>query len=382
MADAAPRVALLCSGLGRVYRGYERFADELFRALGPTTRAVLFKGGGASGPRERVVGGLHRDGAIARGFGRLSRDRFVWEAMSFGLLTWPRVLHGGFDVVHSSEPSLNLLFSRFDRWSRRPPRRLFSHALDMAPQHCLGCHHLHQTSPVAYARAVESGVPEGCMTLLPYGVDTATFAPADAAMRRALRRRWGLGDDEPVVLCVSALNRIHKRVDRLVHAVAELKRDCRLLLCGAVEDASLLEEARALLGGRVRHLYVAPAAMRDVYAVADVFVLPSLVEGFGLVVLEAALCGLPVVVHDSPHFRWLLGAAAAAYPALDDADALREALCDTLENLSTLGARARAARTSLVERFDWSRLIPGYLAMYERVAASAGPTIAERVNAR
>src|SRR3990172_2602628 len=152
LARSSPSVALLCPGLGRAYRGYERFSDELFHSLPRTADVVLFKGGGDRSDREIVVGGLSRDNRLAKALGRVRGDRFLWEAVSFGLLAWPELLRRGVRVLHYSEPPLNNLFSRLEKLTWHAPRRLFSHALAMDPAHCLRCHHLHQTSPVAYER--------------------------------------------------------------------------------------------------------------------------------------------------------------------------------------------------------------------------------------
>jgi glycosyltransferase involved in cell wall biosynthesis len=362
-----------------VYRGYERFADELFRSLPRTANVVLFKGGGDRADREIVVRGLHRDSRLASALGQLRGDRFFWEAVSFGVMAWPNLLRRGVELLHYSEPPLNNLFSRLEKLAGRGPRRLFSHALGMDPTHCLGCHHLHQTSPVAYERARDIGVPDSCMTLLPYGLETSRFMPPSPELRRELRAHYRLPEDVPVVLCVSALNRGHKRVDRLVQAMARLKGDARLLLCGAVEDRTILEEAGALLGDRLLHLYLPPHAMGNAYALADLFVSPSIVEGFGLAIVEAALSGVPPVVNDSPHFRWLLGPRWPARADMTDDESLVAALQAALENLPGLRREIAAMRAELVERFDWSRLVPRYLEMYRRTEQENRWTIADRL---
>ena len=56
-----PRVALLCPGLGRVFRGHETFARGLFDLLADDLDITLFKGGGASSPREHVIPHVPRD---------------------------------------------------------------------------------------------------------------------------------------------------------------------------------------------------------------------------------------------------------------------------------------------------------------------------------
>jgi glycosyltransferase involved in cell wall biosynthesis len=370
------RVALLCPGLGRVYRGYERFAAELFQFLRDRVSIVLYKGAGSPKDGEVVVSSWHRDGKIPVALEHLWKDRFFWEGVSFGTMAWPKIVWQGFDVIHYCEPALNSLFTRLERFWGRKPRRLYSHGLNMAPEHCLRCHHLHQVSPVAYEQALEFGVAKDRMTLLPHGLDTSQFLPVDSETRLQLRKKYGIPLDSMVILSVAALNRHHKRVDRLIHATAALKGDYHLLLCGNIEDESIMSEAKALLKEKFTHIYVPQDRMGELYNIADLFVLPSLIEGFGLVVLEAAFSGLPVLVHDSPHFRWLLGPRWDTFADMTSTEHLRNALSLTFECISELSVQMKSLRAELVERFDWLNLVPRYLEMYQRALDTPPSTIA------
>jgi glycosyltransferase involved in cell wall biosynthesis len=373
------RVALLCPGLGRVHRGYERFAAELFQFLREKTSIVLYKGAGSAKDGEVVVSSWHRDGNISAALERLWKDRFFWEDVSFGVMAWPRIIQQGFNVIHYSEPALNSLFTRLERFWGEKPRRLFSHGVNMDPEHCLRCHHLHQVSPVAYEQALDFGIPKDRMTLLPYGLDTSQFPPVDSESRLELRKKYGMPLDSIVILCVAALNRQHKRVDRLIHAMASLKKDYHLLLCGKIEDESIIVEAKTLLKGKFTHLYVPQNKVGEIYNIADLFVLPSLIEGFGLVVMEAALSGLPVLVHHSAHFQWMLGPRWHAYADMSSTEGLTEPLRIALSNLPELKIKMESIRHELVERFDWSNLVPSYLKMYNQAAKTDGLTIAEQL---
>src|SRR5690348_15466598 len=105
-----PRVALLCPGLGRVFRGHETFARGLFDLLADDLDITLFKGGGASSPREHVIPHVPRDtpflddahlpvspkwrlAALGDERIRIEGETFAWA--SLGLL-----LAGDFDVIH------------------------------------------------------------------------------------------------------------------------------------------------------------------------------------------------------------------------------------------------------------------------------------------
>lgn len=373
------RVALLCPGLGRVNRGYERFAKELFDVVKEQANIVLWKGAGEDREGEVTVGGWARDGLLCSTLGRVWKDRFFWEGASFGVKAWPRLVRGDVGVVHYSEPVLNSIFLRLEGLSRKPIHRLFSHALNMDPEHTLRCHHIHQVSPVAYEKARELGVPEDRMTLLPYGLHTDQFVPVSAEEKSRLREAYGVPRDAVVVLSVAALNRHHKRIDHLVRTISMLQQRCHLVLCGKAEDRTILDEAARQLGGAYTHLYVPPEKVREVYQLADLFVLPSLIEGFGLVVLEAALSGLPVLVHDSPHFRWMLGPGWDWFADMGDEATIIQALAQGMKDLQALQERISGLREELVCRFDWSGLVPRYLEMYERVWKGPEITIARKI---
>lgn len=138
----------------------------------------------------------------------------------------------------------------------------------------------------------------------PPGVDHAVFHPGD---RAEARRRLGLGDG-PLVLFVGRIQ-AHKGPDLALRAFARLRpgpdeREPRMVIIGgpsgrAGDDdlASLHRLARDLrVPDRVRFVPPRPhAVLAEWYRAADVLVMPSRSESFGLVAAEAQACGLPVV---------------------------------------------------------------------------------------
>jgi alpha-1,3-rhamnosyl/mannosyltransferase len=124
------------------------------------------------------------------------------------------------------------------------------------------------------------------------------------------------------------------------------------------------ERAAALgLGGSVRFLgAVAEEHLPALYAGAELFVFPSLYEGFGLPVLEALACGVPVVCSNSSSLPEVAGDAALLVDPLD-VPAMAQALGRVLGDLSLqqeLCARS-LARAAL---FSWERTARETLAVY------------------
>ncbi len=114
--------------------------------------------------------------------------------------------------------------------------------------------------------------------------------------------------------------------------------------------------------------YVPQAALPALYSLADVFVMPSLVEGFGMPVLEAMACGCPVVVSSDPALQEVGGAAAHVTPYLADKplQPLREALEEMLLDRSGKRSEMVARGIERARLFTWKRTAELTHATYER----------------
>ena len=139
--------------------------------------------------------------------------------------------------------------------------------------------------------------------IVPPGVDHEIFHAVEPRRRDAERRALGLGDD-PVMLFAGRIQPL-KGADLAVQALAELGDQSAMLLVvggpsGPDGDGELdrLHELAAKLHVTDRVRFVAPQAHADLaryYRAVDVCLVPSHSESFGLVALEAAACGTPVV---------------------------------------------------------------------------------------
>lgn len=151
--------------------------------------------------------------------------------------------------------------------------------------------------------------PLAALEHLPPGIDAQRFQP-DPAARAQLRQRYLLGD-RPVITCLSRLV-ARKGQDALIAALPTVRErvpGATLLLVGDGPYAARLRTMAAEHGVAEHVVFTGPVRWDELpahHAVGDVFALPCRtrgrgldVEGLGIVLLEAAACGLPVVAGDS-----------------------------------------------------------------------------------
>jgi phosphatidylinositol alpha-1,6-mannosyltransferase len=151
--------------------------------------------------------------------------------------------------------------------------------------------------------------PMAALEHLPPGIDTDRYRP-DSAARAELRARYQLGD-RPVISCVSRLV-ARKGQDALIAALPEVRRripGAALLLVGDGPAGDRLRRLAAEHGVAEHVVFTGPVRWGELpahHAVGDVFAMPCRtrgggldVEGLGIVLLEAAAAGLPVVAGEA-----------------------------------------------------------------------------------
>ena len=205
-------------------------------------------------------------------------------------------------------------------------------------------------------------------TEVPPGVDVERFRPLDAEERKAARGRFGFPDGARLVVSVSRLVP-RKGMDVLVDASARLARDRPDLLvaiAGAGRDRPRLERRVRSASAPVRLLgRLGDGELAQLYGCADVFAMLCRdrwggleKEGFGIVFLEAAACGVPQLAGDS-------GGAAEAVAQGETgmvvgrprhAGAAAAALATLLDDAPLRARMGQEARRRAVERFSYDKL--------------------------
>ncbi len=200
------------------------------------------------------------------------------------------------------------------------------------------------------------GVDEHKVSVVRHGV-SPRFRPAPAQQVEALRSRLEL--DGPYILSVGTIQP-RKNLETLAEALRLLldqNTECTLVIAGKrgwLADHVLDRLSALRLGDRLRLLdYVSDEDLPALYTGACCYVQPSLFEGFGMPVLEAMSCAVPVLVSNASSLPEVAGDGAVLFDPLDAA-ALANALHDVLTSAEL---RAAMSERSLArsKEFSWQR---------------------------
>jgi glycogen(starch) synthase len=217
-------------------------------------------------------------------------------------------------------------------------------------------------------------LPADRVAVVPNGVDGPRWRPRAAAVRAARDR---LGGDGPVVIYAGRL--VHEKGVQTLLAAVRVLRDAhpglRLVVAGrGGHEPELRAQARRLRIARsVRWLgFVPEADLPALLGAADVAVVPSFYEPFGIVALEAAAAAVPLVVAETGGLADLAaaGVAAESFPA-GDVTALAAAVGKVLVDPAAARRTARRAARTVARDFTWSAVAAQTVSGYERAISAA-----------
>ena len=301
-----------------------------------------------------------------------------WSAAGFPC---PEALLGGLDVFHATNYFLppvrrarrvltiyDLAFLVEPRWASPKVVDLFARRVpDFAARAdaVITCSEHSRNDIVRLC-----GVPAD-KVFVAHGAPDPALAPVERGAARA-RAAELFGFDAPYVLHVGTVEP-RKNLETLLRAFAQAckGRPHRLVLVGAPGwgmDAFHAAAARENLGDRLVMTGYLPRRedLAAVYSAADLFVLPSHYEGFGLPLAEAMACGCPAVASESSCLPEVGGEAALYFPPTD-ADALAARISEVLDT-PELAARLRAQGPAQAARFTWAEAARRTLDVYRRLA--------------
>jgi glycosyltransferase involved in cell wall biosynthesis len=346
--------------------GVGEYAHELVSALapmlGPADTLTLF----SSSWKDRLAPGTVPATTVVDARVPVRLLNLSWHRFEFPPVDW---FAGAHDVVHALHPIAipsrraasivtvhDLDFLDHPERTRAEIRRDYQ---TLAPVHARAAQRVVTVSQFTASEVVRRlGVDRSRIVVCPPG------APAWAP-------RTTSSPSGPILFMGTLEPR--KNVGVLLEAYARLRslvpQAPRLVLAGHASpsaDVWLRQLSQPPFAGHVDHLgYVAGLRRQELYREASMLVLPSLLEGFGLPVLEAMTVGVPVIVSDRGALPEVAGDAGQIVPA-DDAAALADAMAQDLRD-PAVAAAAAARGIEQAPRYSWRRSARTLLTAYTDV---------------
>ncbi|HWE33023.1 MAG TPA: glycosyltransferase family 4 protein [Solirubrobacteraceae bacterium] len=280
-------------------------------------------------------------------------------------------------TVHATE------FGRHQGWVQNHPQshiHSVERSMVRSADHVITCSHFMQGHV-----ATVFGVPEERITVIPNGIDPDDVRPAVSDLD-ALRARFA-APSERLVLMVGRLvyeKGFHIALDALA-PVIKRRRDIKYVIAGTgTAEAELKSQVRQLRLVRSGTFlgWVGDDMLHSLYHVADLCIVPSIYEPFGLVALEAMAAGCLCIVADTGGLREVVpadGTVGHRFRARDVV-ALRSVVEQVLGDDDTR-ARAVAAAREHVLGFDWAEVARRTDEVY-RMLSAANPKQLERSGSR
>ena len=206
--------------------------------------------------------------------------------------------------------------------------------------------------------------------VIPNFVNCDVYKPLDADARETARQRYA-GPGEKILVHLSNFRPVKRVLDvvNIFSQVVEHGIAARLLLVGDGPDRSAAEWLAHNLGIQDRVSFLGKQeSVNELLPVADLMIMPSELESFGLAALEAMACHVPSIATAVGGVPELIddGITGRLFP-VGDVEAMAEAAIELLKDDEKLAAMGTAGRQSAQKRFCSTKIIPLYEEYYEQV---------------
>jgi len=225
------------------------------------------------------------------------------------------------------------------------------------------------------------GVAEEKIKIIPNGVDNARFSQVSKTRPAAeIRQEYGIGKDQVLILTVG---RYHpKKGFDQIPAIATMLQDKGLdyawVIAGKKSDEIPRKfpeceklnvqtvEKFAKSGG---HVFNLPSDdLIALYNAADLFVLPTLIETFGMVLVEAMAAGLPIITTDAPGVRDVIeDDLSGRKTPVGNLAAMADLINHYAVNRDEAKKLSQHGKTLALEKYDWQKVTSEYCSLYQEL---------------
>jgi len=296
--------------------------------------------------------------------------------LSPGMISATKKEISSFDIIHLNEYRTvqNVVISRYARIYGTPyilqargslPRIITRRGLKKVYDNIWGYSLLKDASKVIAITQIETEqykrmqVSEDKIEIVPNGVDLTEFSSLPP--RGEFKEKWGISNSHKMVLFLSRIHQI-KGLDILVQAFAKLLKttdDVKLVIAGP-DDGYLPPLKEMIKESSIAEsvILTGPLYGREklaAYVDAEVYVLPSSYDIFGITVLEACACGTPVIVTDRCGIANAIDDKAGTCIPYDN-QALFEAIRDILGDNDRRQEFGKKGKSLVGDRFNWEKI--------------------------
>ncbi len=241
---------------------------------------------------------------------------------------------------------------------------------------CWGAAVIAISKPVARHLSVDFGVAQNQVHLIANGIDLDRFVMTNEQMHRGARQKTDMGDgpligiNTPLIGVVARLSNV-KGIDVLIRAMPLILKEipsANLLIAGqGPQEAALKKLTQDLKLTAHVHFKSTVNQTQDLLCAFDVFVMPSLMEGLGLSVMEAQACGIPVVASSIGGLVDLIEDGRSGYLVpVNDPAALANRVIEVLRNPRQSKVMAQQARLNIEQHFSAEMMLKQTLEIYEQ----------------
>jgi glycosyltransferase involved in cell wall biosynthesis len=288
------------------------------------------------------------------------------QSLGTGLLTIAELGLPVVATVHHPITRDRVLDVAAAKWWRKPLVRRWYGFAEMQKQVARRIPELLTVSSTSAADIAEDfGVSPSQLHVVPLGVDTELFTPAEHRVRNR-------------IIAIASADVPLKGVSHLLHAVARLRveRDLELQLVAKLEPNGPTEKLIAELGiSDIVHSSsgVTDAELAALLSSAEVACIPSLYEGFSLPAVEAMASGTPIVASRAGALPEVVGVDGDCARLVNpgDVDDLTRVLGELLDSPLELRRLGAAGRRRAVEVFSWESVAAQTVSVYERAMMEA-----------